>query len=209
MLLLHRLLMSLPQSLHLLLLFVTAMDGFANGTAHRTSHILAPVIVGEHIPGTDAVGDETLLIFAFRYVLPQPLHSGAVRSDRTPAVVVLTLGGVSQQQQPLLLVPEDLLPIRHLPLLLRRPVGRRSGNIARRRGCRQRCLGWLRLRVEGGWTLRLWLRNSSRLSPHHWIDVGHVHHPLRSRLCGQRLRRQRLLLWLLLRLLLWHVLLQR
>lgn len=58
------------EGLHLLLLLVASVDGFSNRATHWTSNILAPMVVAEDVARTDAVGDQTLLIFAFRNVLP-------------------------------------------------------------------------------------------------------------------------------------------
>jgi len=57
------------------------------------------------------VWDETFLILAFRNMLPQSFHTGTVRRDRTIAIFVLTLGGMTKQQETLLLMPQDLLSI--------------------------------------------------------------------------------------------------
>lgn len=50
MILLHCLLMTLLQCLHLLLLLVTAMNRLSDGTTDRAADILTAMIVAEHIP---------------------------------------------------------------------------------------------------------------------------------------------------------------
>jgi hypothetical protein len=68
--LLDCLLMPLLQCLHLLLLLVTAVDRFPNGPTDRTTDVLAPVVVTQHIPRANTVRHQTFLIFAFGNVLP-------------------------------------------------------------------------------------------------------------------------------------------
>lgn len=102
--LLDCLLVPLLQSLHLFLLLVASVDRFPYWSTNWTAYILAPVVVTENIPRTHAVWNQALLIFAFRDMLPQTLHTRAVRRDRTSPVLVLTLRSVPQQQQPLLLM---------------------------------------------------------------------------------------------------------
>jgi hypothetical protein len=45
------------QSLHLLLFFVTTVNSFSHGTTDRAANILASMVVTEHIPGTNTMGD--------------------------------------------------------------------------------------------------------------------------------------------------------
>ena len=52
-----------------------------------------------------------LLVLALGDVEPELLHAGAVVGHGTLAVVVRTLGGVPEQEQPLLLVKENLPPV--------------------------------------------------------------------------------------------------
>ena len=86
--LLQCLLMPLFQCLHLLLLLVTAMNCFTDRTTHWTTHILTPMIMAQHIPRTDAMGDNALLILTLGNMLPQTLHPRAMRSDRALIILV-------------------------------------------------------------------------------------------------------------------------
>ena len=92
--LLHRLLVSLLQRLHLLLLLVATVNSFSDRTTNRTTDILTPVIVAQDVARTDTMRYQTFLILAFGDMLPQSLHAGTVRSYRTSPVFVLTLGSV-------------------------------------------------------------------------------------------------------------------
>jgi hypothetical protein len=87
------------------------MNCLSDGPTHRTLDIATSVIVAQHIPRADTVWHQALLVFALRYVLPQSFHARAVRRYGTAIVLVGALGSVSQKEQPLLLVPQNLLPI--------------------------------------------------------------------------------------------------
>jgi len=89
----------------MLLFFVAAVNRLAHWTTNGTTHILATMVVTEHVTAAHAVRHQTLLILAFGNVLPQSLHPGAVRRHGTPTVFVLALGGMAQQEKPLLLMP--------------------------------------------------------------------------------------------------------
>lgn len=105
----------LLQRLHLLLLLVGTVNRLPNRPADGTPRIFAPVVVAEHIPRTDTVRNLALLILALGNVLPKPLHPAAVRRHRTIPVLVGALCSVAEEEEPLLLVPEDLLPVGRRP----------------------------------------------------------------------------------------------
>lgn len=173
--LLHSLLMPLLQGLHLLLLLVTSMDGLSNGTADGASYVFTAVVVTQDVTGTDAMGDEALLIFTFGDMLPQSLHTGTVRRDQTFTVFVMTLSCMPQQKKTLLLMTQDLLTIGYLAICTTRNVP----SILRQR----RRLAWSRKRLL---TLRRRLvlyrcRLHSLLLlrlPHNWIDLRYIHNSL-------------------------------
>ena len=93
--LLDCLLMPLFQRLHLLLLLVTPMDRFSDGTTDGAPYVLASVIVAQNITRTYTVRDEAFLVLAFCDVLPQTLHAGAVRRHGALSVFMLTFRRVT------------------------------------------------------------------------------------------------------------------
>ena len=93
--LLDCLLVSLLQSLHLLLLLMTSMNGLPHGATYRATDVFASMVVAEHIPRTNTVWDQALLVFAFSNMLPQSLHPCTVRSNGASSIFVLTLRGMS------------------------------------------------------------------------------------------------------------------
>ena len=95
--LLNCLLVSLLQSLHLLLLLVASVNGFPHRTTDRATYILATMVMTEHVSRTHTVWDQTFLVLAFSNMLPESLHTGAVRSDGTTSIFVLTFRGMSEQ----------------------------------------------------------------------------------------------------------------
>jgi len=109
--LLNRLLMTLLERLHLLLLLMTSMDRFSNWTTDRTAYVLTTMVMTQHVSRTDTMRYKTLLILTFGNVLPQSLHSGTVWSDGTPTILVLTFSSMTQQQETLLLMSKYLLTI--------------------------------------------------------------------------------------------------
>ncbi len=117
-------------------------------------------------------------------MLPQPLHTRTMWCHRTTAILVLALGSMSQQQQALLLMSQNLLTIRDLASIA-------SVNIANRRLLhRQHGLLHRRLSSRGLLILHLYLLRSllrgmlqhlhvlSLLLTHNGIDICHIHHPL-------------------------------
>jgi len=81
----------------MLLLFVTSMNRFANGTANWTTNVLAPMVMAQYISTAHTVRYQALLILALGNVLPQSFHAGAVWRYGTSAIFVLTLGGVAKK----------------------------------------------------------------------------------------------------------------
>ena len=175
--------------LHLLLLFVAAVDRFPHRTADRAPDVLASMVVTQDIPRTDTMRHQALLIFALCNMLPQPLHAGAMRGHWTSPILVGTLGSVAEQEKTLLLMPEDLLPVRYFArsaaTAADRPAGaagwgagvaRRhvllSGNLRRGRGD----LRHTRLRWHRPLTAAI----------RHGIDVIHIDHVATSRPRGCR-----------------------
>ena len=83
-------LMPLFQRLHLFLLLVTAMNCLPHGPTDRAANVFTSMVVTQYISTRDAVRDETLLVLALSYVLPQSLHPGTVWGDRALPVLVRT-----------------------------------------------------------------------------------------------------------------------
>ena len=88
--------MPLLQCLHLLLLFMTPMDRLADRAAYRTPYVLTSVIVTENVTRTDAVRDETFLVFTFRDMLPKPFHACTVGCYGTLSIFMLTFGCMAE-----------------------------------------------------------------------------------------------------------------
>ena len=202
--LLYSLLVPLLEGLHLFLLFVTAVNRFTNRTTDRATNILTSMVVTEDVSGTDAVRDQALLVFTLCNVLPQSLHTGTVRSDGTSSILVLTLGGVPEQQKPLLLMSQNLLPIRNISI---NGSHRSRSILSRRRSVRGCCR--CSDRMLRGWLLvlgvLLWYRLLSwGWTSHNWIDLCYIYKSLLRLLLRYRLLlRWRLdLRWLLQRLML-------
>lgn len=110
--LLHGLLMPLLQNLHLLLLLVTPVNRLTNRSTHGTTNVLTAMVMAQHVPRTDAMGDDAFLILTLGNVLPQTFHSSTMRSYGTLIILVGTFGCMPQQEKTLLLVTENLLTIR-------------------------------------------------------------------------------------------------
>jgi hypothetical protein len=108
---LHLLLVLLLEQIHLLGLFMGAVDRLANGHANGTARVLTAVVMGEDVSGGYAVRDLALLVLALSNMLPKALHSGAVTSHGALPVLVGALGRVAEEEKALLLVPKDLLPV--------------------------------------------------------------------------------------------------
>jgi len=97
--------------IHLLLLLMRPVDRFTDRATDRTSTILAPVVVREHIAGRHTVRHTAFLVLTFRDVLPESLHATAVRRHWALAIFVRALCRVAEEKKTLLLVSENLLPI--------------------------------------------------------------------------------------------------
>ena len=95
--LLHCLPMTLLQSLHLLLFFMTTMNSLTDRATYRTTYILATMVVTEHIPRTDTMRNHTFLIFTFRNMFPQPLHSSTMWCHGALIILMRALSRMSQQ----------------------------------------------------------------------------------------------------------------
>mmetsp|Transcript_1639 Transcript_1639/g.7169 ORF Transcript_1639/g.7169 Transcript_1639/m.7169 type:complete len:223 (-) Transcript_1639:1119-1787(-) len=120
--------------LRLLLLLLTGpLNGFSNGRADGALHLLASVVVREDVSRGHAVGRLAALILALGDVRPELLHRGAVLGHGTLLSVlgvVRALRRVSQQEEPLLLLPQKRLPLlRRLRLLLRLKLHTAGGSL--------------------------------------------------------------------------------
>jgi hypothetical protein len=91
-------LLPLLDGLHLLLLLVTAVNGFANWTANGAPDIFTSMVVAQNVTRTYTVRDEAFLIFTLGNVFPKPLHSSTMRCNGAMTIFVLTFGSVSKQK---------------------------------------------------------------------------------------------------------------
>mmetsp|Transcript_29488 Transcript_29488/g.85820 ORF Transcript_29488/g.85820 Transcript_29488/m.85820 type:complete len:276 (-) Transcript_29488:522-1349(-) len=147
------------------------------------------MVVTQDIPRTNAMWHQTLLIFALRNVLPKPLHTGAVRGHWTSPILVGTLGGVAEQEKTLLLMTEDLLPVRYFARTATTTAGRPTGAAGWDAG-----VAWRHMLLSGNLRRGRGDLRHTRLRWHrpltaaarHGIDIVHVDHVTTARPRGRR-----------------------